>query len=36
LPEGYAPQVVKGQRAVAGETILAVRGAVAAVPGAIQ
>lgn len=36
LPEGYAPQVVKGQRAVAGETVLAVRGAAAAVPGAIQ
>lgn len=36
LPEGYAPQVVKGQRAVAGETILAVKGAAPAVPGTIQ
>ena len=36
LPEGYAPQVVKGQRAVAGETVLAVRGASAAVPGPRQ
>ncbi|TPE64957.1 phosphatidylserine decarboxylase [Sandaracinobacter neustonicus] len=36
LPEGYAPQVVKGQRAVAGETVLAVRGAAPARPGALQ
>jgi phosphatidylserine decarboxylase len=34
LPEGYAPQVVKGQRAVAGETVLAARGAAPARPGA--
>jgi phosphatidylserine decarboxylase len=36
LPEGFAPQVVKGQRAVAGETILAAKGAAPAVAGAIQ
>jgi phosphatidylserine decarboxylase len=36
LPQGYAPQVVKGQRAVAGETILAAKGAAPAVAGAIQ
>ena len=36
LPEGYAPQVVKGQRAVAGETVLAVRGAAPARPGPLQ
>jgi len=36
LPADYAPQVVKGQRAVAGETILAVKGAAPAVAGAIQ
>ncbi len=36
LPDGFAPQVVKGQRAVAGETVLAVKGAAPAVPGAVQ
>lgn len=36
LPAGYAPQVLKGQRAVAGETVLALKGAAAAVPGAVQ
>ncbi len=36
LPAGYQPQVVKGQRAVAGETVLAARGVAAAVPGALQ
>ena len=36
LPAGFAPQVVKGQRAVAGETLLAVRGATAARPGPLQ
>ncbi len=36
LPAGYAPQVVKGQRAVAAETVLAVRGAPAMLPGAVQ
>lgn len=36
LPAGYAPQVVKGQKAVAGETLLAVRGASAARPGPLQ
>jgi phosphatidylserine decarboxylase len=35
LPEGYAPQVVKGQRAVAGETVLAARGAAPARSGTI-
>ncbi len=33
LPAGYAPQVVKGQRAVAGETIIARRSAPAAIAG---
>ena len=33
LPAGYAAQVVKGQRAVAGETVIARRGVAAAVPG---
>ena len=36
LPAGFAPQVVKGQRAVAGETVLAVRGASPAIPGPRQ
>jgi phosphatidylserine decarboxylase len=36
LPVGFAPQVVKGQRAVAGETVLAVKGAAPAKPGAVQ
>jgi phosphatidylserine decarboxylase len=36
LPEGYAPQVVKGQRAVAAETVLAVRGASPVRQGAVQ
>jgi phosphatidylserine decarboxylase len=36
LPADYAPRVVKGQRAVAGETVLAERGAAAAIPGARQ
>jgi phosphatidylserine decarboxylase len=36
LPEGFAPQVVKGQRAVAGETVLAARGAAPAQPGPLQ
>jgi phosphatidylserine decarboxylase len=36
LPEGYQPQVVKGQRAVAGETVLAARGVPAARPGPLQ
>lgn len=36
LPEGYAPNVVKGQRAVAGETVIAVRGAAPARPGPRQ
>lgn len=36
LPAGYTPQVVKGQRAVAGETVLAARGAPAAIPGPRQ
>lgn len=35
LPAGYHPQVVKGQRAVAGETVLASRAA-AAIPGPRQ
>lgn len=35
LPEGFEPQVVKGQRAVAGETVLAAR-APAATPGPRQ
>lgn len=33
LPAGYAPQVVKGQRAVAGETVLAARDRAPAQPG---
>lgn len=36
LPAGFQPQVVKGQRAVAGETVLAARGLPAAVPGPRQ
>jgi phosphatidylserine decarboxylase len=36
LPAGFAPRVVKGQRAVAGETILAARGLPALVPGPRQ
>lgn len=36
LPAGFEPQVVKGQRAVAGETVLAARGRTAATPGAIH
>jgi phosphatidylserine decarboxylase len=36
LPAGFTPQVVKGQRAVAGETVLAVRGGAPAVPGPRQ
>jgi phosphatidylserine decarboxylase len=36
LPEGYAPQVVKGQRAVAGETVIAARGVGPARPGPRQ
>jgi len=36
LPAGCAPQVVKGQRAIAGETVLAVRGGQAVVPGPVQ
>ena len=36
LPAGFQPQVVKGQRAVAGETVLAARGSAAAVPGPVQ
>lgn len=36
LPEGFTPQVVKGQRAVAGETVLAARGVSAVVPGPRQ
>lgn len=36
LPAGYAPQVVKGQRAIAGETVLAVRGREAVAPGPVQ
>jgi phosphatidylserine decarboxylase len=36
LPEGFAPQVVKGQRAVAGETVLAARGLPEARPGPLQ
>ena len=36
LPPDFAPQVVKGQRAVAGETVLAARGVVAARPGPLQ
>ncbi|MCG2841007.1 phosphatidylserine decarboxylase [Sandaracinobacter sp. RS1-74] len=36
LPAGYAPQVVKGQRAIAGETVLAARGAAPALPGPRQ
>ncbi len=36
LPAGYAPQVVVGQRSVAGETVLARRDAVAALAGSAQ
>lgn len=36
LPEGYVPQVVKGQRAVAGETVLAAKGSSPARPGPRQ
>ncbi len=36
LPAGFAPQVVKGQRAMAGETVLAARAAGAARPGPLQ
>lgn len=36
LPAGYQPQVIKGQRAVAGETVLAARSAAAAIPGPRQ
>lgn len=36
LPAGYAPQVVKGQRAIAGETVLAAKGRDAAAPGPVQ
>ena len=36
LPAGYQPQVVKGQRAVAGETVLATPGGTAAKSGPIQ
>jgi phosphatidylserine decarboxylase len=36
LPAGYEPQVVKGQRVVAGETVLAARGRPPAVPGPHQ
>jgi len=36
LPAGFEPQVVKGQRAVAGETVLAARGRAAAVLGPVQ
>ena len=36
LPPDFAPQVVKGQRAVAGETVLAARGVAAARPGPLQ
>lgn len=36
LPAGYRPRVVKGQRAVAGETILAERGGEATLPGPRQ
>lgn len=36
LPAGFAPQVIKGQRAIAGETVLAVRGGSAATPGPRQ
>lgn len=36
LPDGFQPQVVKGQRAVAGETVLAARHRVAALPGPQQ
>lgn len=36
LPAGYQPQVVKGQRAVAGETVLATPGGMAAVGGPVQ
>ncbi len=36
LPAGFEPQVVKGQRAIAGETVLAARGQAAAVPGPMQ
>lgn len=36
LPSEFAPQVVKGQRAVAGETVLAVRGGMPARSGPLQ
>ena len=36
LPAGFLPQVVKGQRAIAGETVLAARGRDAAIPGPVQ
>jgi len=36
LPAGFEPQVVKGQRAVAGETVLAARGKAAAILGPVQ
>lgn len=36
LPAGYQPQVVKGQRAIAGETVLAARDRPAVLPGAHQ
>ena len=36
LPEGYAPQVVKGQRAVAGETVIARLGETTAATGIFQ
>ena len=36
LPAGYTPQVVVGQRSVAGETVLARQGAVAALAGLAQ
>lgn len=36
LPADHAPQVLKGQRAVAGETVLALKGAAPALPGAVQ
>ncbi|MGL6042583.1 MAG: phosphatidylserine decarboxylase [Sandaracinobacteroides sp.] len=36
LPAGFAPQVLKGQRAVAGETVLARRDAAPAQPGPLE
>ncbi len=36
LPAGYTPQVVKGQRAIAGETVLAAKGREAVAAGAVQ